>query len=146
MQKSLQTLAIHTCVIQFRKTDHIPFKVHLHWAKANCLFLCLSLLNVNIKLDSLWTHLEVMWHSNQYKLTPATSKFNAERLRLKYTRNLHSINWWYSRIICLNKTMCFITVDLSCRLHKPQFDRTVPHPIHGVIYLSCFERSCPSHL
>ena len=53
---------------------------------------------------------------------------------------------------CLNKTvyfitkMCFITVDLSCRLSSAQFDRTVPHPVHGFIYLGSFERSCSSHL
>ena len=41
-------------------------KVHLHWAKAKFLIWFLSLLNVNIKLDSLWTYLETMSLSPQY--------------------------------------------------------------------------------
>ena len=55
------------------------FKVHLHSAKVNAKvnFLIWSLLlrNVNIKLDFLWTHLEAMLLSLQYKRTPMTSNF-----------------------------------------------------------------------
>ena len=35
-------------------------KVHVHWGKANIFLLSLSLHNMNIKFDSLWTHQEVM--------------------------------------------------------------------------------------
>ena len=49
-------------------------KVHLHWAKANAkvkfVLWSLSLLNVNIKLDSLRTHVEAMSLSLKYKRTP----------------------------------------------------------------------------
>ena len=44
-------------------------KVHLHWAKANLFISFLPLLNVIIKLHSLWIPLEAMSLSLQYKRT-----------------------------------------------------------------------------
>ena len=48
--------------INLERPTTTKYKVHLHWAKANAcanFFLwSLSLLNVNIKLGSLWTHVE----------------------------------------------------------------------------------------
>ena len=61
------------CIVRFpletiyclhkNQNSHIEaLKGHLHWAnpKANCFLSSLSLLNVNIKLDSQRTHLEAM--------------------------------------------------------------------------------------
>ena len=48
-------------------------KVHLHWSKANaklnCFLWYVSLRNVNITFDSLWTYLEAMSLSPLYKRT-----------------------------------------------------------------------------
>ena len=49
------------CLTYWTFTDAFEsIKDHLHWAKANFFLWSLSLLNTNIKLYSLWTHLEVM--------------------------------------------------------------------------------------
>ena len=47
-------------IIESELPMHI--KVHLRWVKSNAegVFLSLSLLNMNIKMDSLWTHGEAM--------------------------------------------------------------------------------------
>ena len=68
-------------------------KVHLHCVKANAkaIFLwCLSLLNVNIKFDSLWTHLEAMSLSlsRQYKGTLTLRKTNSDLLLLNMQSKL----------------------------------------------------------
>ena len=64
----------------------VKSKGSLTLSESDFFFWYLSLLNVNIKLDSLWTHLEAMSLSRQYKRTSITqlglihtdSLFNAE--------------------------------------------------------------------
>ena len=63
--------------LQHNKTQdgktEASLKVHLHWAKANVFLWSLALLNMNIKLDFLQTHLEEKSLSLQNKRTPKST-------------------------------------------------------------------------
>ena len=68
-------------------------KVYLHWAKANVFLWSLSVLNVHIKLDSLWTHLEAMLYS--LLLSP---QYKRTLLVLQFNRRLYSLDFEFDSV------------------------------------------------
>ena len=93
----------------------IRLKAHLHWVKANAkriLFLwSLLLLNINIKLDSLWTHPEApslsLLFSLQYKRT---------KIKRTTSRRFYPSYTYQWSVKCLASKACYTRDSFQCLL------------------------------